>query len=305
MTTLNEMIDEVLMNLAGYTLQQDRTTYLRAAVTTTTSPVSSPTILSLGSTENIGKGVIEINEELLWVDSFDRVSNTAVIAPYGRGYLGTSASTHAVEAKVTISPTFPRHSVKRAINDTIRAMGSVLYAVKQTSFTYNPSVITYKLDDINIQKIITMHWQDVGPSKEWIPIKRWDFDSNPYAGEWGANAQTVNLYDFITPGRIVKVTYATRPTEFTSGTQQLTTQTGFPESVKDVVILGAVYRLLNFLDPARSTATSPQADETDAKRPYGSSNSAARQVYTFYVQRLNEEILKQQQQYPPRIHYTR
>ena len=111
MTTLAEMIDEVLVNLSGYTYQQDRSTYLTAAVTTLTSPSSSPTILSLGSTQDLGKGVIEVDEELMWISSFDRVSNTATIAPYGRGYLGTTAATHAVDAKVTISPFFPRAGV--------------------------------------------------------------------------------------------------------------------------------------------------------------------------------------------------
>ena len=79
--TLEQMIDEVIINLAGYTFQQDRSTHLKTAVTTTTSSSASPLILSLGSTDNVGKGVIEIDEELLWVDSFDRIANTATIAP--------------------------------------------------------------------------------------------------------------------------------------------------------------------------------------------------------------------------------
>jgi hypothetical protein len=81
-TTFNEMVDEVLVNLSGYTYQQDRSTYLSSAVTTLTSPSSSPTILSLGSTDNVGKGIIEVDDELMWVNSFDRVANTATIAPY-------------------------------------------------------------------------------------------------------------------------------------------------------------------------------------------------------------------------------
>ena len=141
-TTLSNLIDEVLMNLSGYTFQQERSTYLTSPVTTTTSPSSNPTILSLGSTDNVGKGVLEIDSELLWVDSFDRVANTATISPYGRGYLGTSATTHALDTKVTISPIFPRFSIQRAINDTINAMGSQLLAVKQTTFTYNAAVNT-------------------------------------------------------------------------------------------------------------------------------------------------------------------
>jgi hypothetical protein len=111
-TTLSEMIDETLINLSGYTYQQDRSTHLTAAVTTLTSPSSSPTILSLGSTDSVGKGIIEVGEELMWVDSFDRIANTATIAPYGRGYLGTDASTAAIDTKVTISPIFPRYVVQ-------------------------------------------------------------------------------------------------------------------------------------------------------------------------------------------------
>ena len=103
-TTLSNMMDEVSTNLSGYTYQQERTTYLRSSVTTTVSTSASPTILALGSTENVGKGVVEIGEELMWIDTFDRVGNTASVSPYGRGYLGTTAGTHNADSKVTISP---------------------------------------------------------------------------------------------------------------------------------------------------------------------------------------------------------
>jgi len=304
MTTLENMIDEVLINLAGYTLQQDKATYLTNAVSTTTSTIAAPTILSLGSTE-LGKGTIEIDEELMWVDSFDRIANTATVSPFGRGYLGTTAATHAAGTKVTISPTFPRYVVKRAINDTIRALGANIFAVKQTSFTYNAAITTYELDNLNIRNILTMHWESIGPSKEWIRVKRFDFDALPSINTWGATAQTVTIGDIITPGRTVKVVYATEPAALSTNSDVFTTVTGLPESVRDVVILGAAYRLLTYLDPARASMVSPQADETDAKRPYGSSGNATRQLYSLYAQRLAEETKAQQQQYPARVHYSR
>jgi hypothetical protein len=129
-TTLTDIIDEVQLNLSGYTFNQDRATHLRSTVTTTVSSSASPTILQLGSTDNVGKGVIEIDEELMWIDSFDRISNTATVSPYGRGYLGTTAAEHALDSKVTISPTFPRYVIKKAINDTLRAIGSSIFAAK-------------------------------------------------------------------------------------------------------------------------------------------------------------------------------
>ena len=98
--------------------------------------------------------------------------------------------------------------------------------------------------------------------------------------------------------------YATHPSVFTATNQDFSTQTGLSESVKDVVTLGAAYRLLQYLDPARAAQYSPQADEIDAKRPFGASNNAVRQLFALYTQRLNEERLKQQTQYPPRVHYS-
>jgi hypothetical protein len=304
-TTLTDLINEVQINLAGYTYQQDRATHLTSAVTTTTSSSASPTILSLGSTENLGKGVVEIDEELLWVDSFDRVANTATVSPYGRGYLGTTAATHTLDTKVTISPTFPRYVVKKAINDTINAAGSSIFAAKVTTFTFNAAQTTYDFDGLNIQNVLTIMWQSVGPSQEWIPVRRWSWDSKADATAFGATAQTVTIGDYITPGRTVKVVYATDPVSFTTNAQDFSTQTGLPESCKDLIILGASYRLLTYLDPARAGQVSPQADETDAKRPYGSSQTATKQLYALYTQRLNEETQRQQNLYPIRVHYSR
>jgi hypothetical protein len=250
---------------------------------------------------------VEIDDELLWVDTVDRVSNTATVSPYGRGFSGSTAATHTAGSKVTISPTFPKHVVKRAIQDTIRAMGSSMFAVKQTSFTFSSTAInTYELDNKNIQNILTMHWQDIGSSREWIRIKRWDLDSFPDVDTWGSGAQTVTIGDRIVSGRKVKVVYTTVPTTLsTSSTDSFTTQTGLPESCKDVVILGASYRLIAYLDPARTGAQSPQADETDNTRTFGSATNAYRQLFALYNQRLSEETMSQQQQYPPRVHFSR
>jgi hypothetical protein len=304
-TTLANMIDEVLINLSGYTFQQDRATHLTAAVTTTTSTGASPLILNLGSTDSVGKGTVEIDEELLWVDTFDRVANTATVSPYGRGYLGTTAATHLLDAKVTIAPTFPRFSIKRAINDTIRSLGASIFAVKSTSFVFNAAQSTYGFNNLDIKNILTVSWEEIGPSKEWRPIRRWDFDSTADATAWGAGAQTITLGEAPISGRTVRVVYAGDPTAFTTNAQVYTTQTGLPESTRDVVILGAAYRLLTFLDPARASQVSPQADETDSKRPYGASQSATKQLYALYTQRLNEETQSQQQNYPPRVHFSR
>lgn len=309
MATFTELINEVQTNLSGYTLQQDRASHLTQAISTTTSSGASPTVVYVADVNNVGRGMIEIDEELMWVDSVDRAGNTMTVAPYGRGYLGTTATTHTVDAKVTISPTFPKSAIKRAINDTVRGVGNNLLAIKQTTFTYNPVVTTYAFANLNIRNILNLSWQTIGPSKEWKPIRHWSWDAAASPTAFGYTSsdkvQTVTVGDFITPGRTVQVNYTTTPSIFTAGGEEFATQTGLPESAKDVIVLGASWRLLTYLDPARAAMVSPQADETDSKRPYGSSQSASKQLFALYQQRLNEEVQAQQKQFPIRVHYSR
>jgi hypothetical protein len=307
MATLTDMINEVSINLSGYTLQQDRATHITTDVAATASTIAAPITLSLASTDSVGKGVLEIDEELFWVDNYDRVGNTATIAPYGRAYLGTTLAAHTAGTKVTIAPTFPKFVIKRAINDTISAIGSSIFAAKKTTITSNLATSAFRLpatgDSLNIRSILAVAYEAIGPSKEWIPIRSWRFDGNANSTAF-TSEQTISIYDMITSGRTIQVVYSTDPTPFTTNAQEFATQTGLPESCKDVVILGATYRLLSNLDPARASMVSPQADETDSKRPYGSSQSLTKQVYALFNQRLNEEIKNQQEKYPIRVHYS-
>jgi hypothetical protein len=307
MTTLLDMINEVSMNLSGYTLQQDRATHITADVAATASTIAAPITLSLASTDSVGKGIVEIDEELFWVDNYDRVGNTATIAPYGRAYLGTTLAAHTAGTKVTIAPTFPRFVIKRAINDTISAIGSSIFAANTTTITSNSAVSAFRLPatgtTLNIRNILAIAYQALGSSKEWIPIRSYRFDGNANSTAF-TSGQTVSIYDYIPSGRSVQIAYATDPVPFTSNTENFATQTGLPESCKDLIILGATYRLLSNLDPARASMVSPQADETDSKRPYGSSQSLTRQVYALFTQRLNEEVKSQQEKYPIRVHYS-
>jgi len=313
MATLTDMINEVSMNLSGYTLQQDRATHITADVAATASTILNPITLSLASTDSVGKGIIEIDEELFWVDNYDRVGNTATIAPYGRAYLGTTLAAHTEGTKVTIAPTFPRFTIKRAINDTINAIGASIFAAKTTTITSNAAVAAFRLpttvtldttaDSLNINKILSIAYQTLGASKEWTPIRSYRFDGNANTTAF-TSGQTVSIYDYIPSGRTVQIVYATDPSPFTTNADVFTTQTGLPESCRDIIILGATYRLLSNLDPARASMVSPQADETDSKRPYGSSQSLTKQVYALFNQRLNEEIKNQQDKYPIRVHYS-
>jgi len=59
MPTLSDIIDEVKVNLQGYTLRQDRITYVADSAGLSTSVTS----VTIGSSNNLAKGIIEIDDE--------------------------------------------------------------------------------------------------------------------------------------------------------------------------------------------------------------------------------------------------
>ena len=300
MPTLAEMIDEVRANLAGYTLRQDRITY----VTNTGGISNTATSITIGSQSNLAKGVIEIDDELMWIDTFDKSSNTLTVAPgFGRGFQGTTAAPHAQYAQVTLAPTFPRINIKKAINDTINSYYPKLWSVSSTTFPFNASQVTYALPD-DAEQILYMSWQTTGSSQEWLPINRWRMDPMANASTFNTN-NTVNIYENIQPGRTVQVWYTTEPNTLDASTDDYEDVTGLPASTYDVTVLGASYKLLSYLDTGRINLTSAEADLNDTKNPYNSGASASRYIFALFQQRLQEEALKLADKYPIRLHYTK
>ena len=296
-TTLQNLIDDIQLDLSGFTYRQDRATYLISAATT------SDLVLNVASTDNIGKGVIEIDDEQMWVDSYDRQANTITIAPFGRGYNGTTAAAHSSNVKVTITPTYPRNAVKRAVNDTINAVYPKVFAVGSTPVSFLASRTTYPVPAEAIQ-ILSMAWQSVGPTKEWLPIRQWRWDPIAYAPSFDTG-RTVSIYDNVLPGRTINIVYAHMPTVLNANSDDFETVTGLPTSMRDVIIYGAAWRLSSYVDPARISISSPAADEFDVKRPYGTGTNVTKSLQALYLQRLEEESLKQKLQYPTRVHYSR
>jgi hypothetical protein len=115
---------------------------------------------------------------------------------------------------------------------------------------------------------------------------------------------TVNLYENIQPGRTVQVWYTTTPNTLDNNTDDYADVTGLPGSSVEVVVLGACYKLLSYLDAGRINLSSAEADLNDTKIPSTAGVTSSRYIYALFQQRLNDEALKLQDKYPIRIHYT-
>ena len=299
MPSFSQLINEVQTNLQGYTLRQDRITNLANAGGISATELG----IKIGSADNLAKGIIQIDEELIWINNFDRQNLTLnAIAGFGRGYMGTTPSPHAELAQVILTPTFPVTMIKQALNDTINSLYPKLFGVAHTTFQYNAAQIAYPLPD-DTRDVLFISWQTPGPSREWLPTNRWRIDRMANVSAFNTT-KTVNIYDKIVPGRTVQVYYSIIPNNLTNTNDDFATVTGLPESSRDVVTLGAAYRLLSYIDTGRINLSSAEADLADTKLPSTAGASASKYIFALYQQRLQEESVKLQDRFPIRVHYT-
>lgn len=299
MPTFSQMTSEVQSNLQGYSLRQDRITWVANAGGISATDLS----IKIGSADNLAKGIVQIDGELIWVNSFDRQNLILNVAPgFGRGYQGTTPSPHAENAQVILTPTFPITMIQQAINDTINSLYPKLFQVASTTFTFNAAQIAYGLPD-DARDVLYGSWQTPGPSKEWLPINRWRIDRMANVPAFNTT-KTVNIYEKIVPGRTVQIYYSTIPSNLTNYNDDFAAVTGLPESSRDVVTLGAAYRLLSYIDTGRINLSSAEADLADTKLPSTAGASASKYIFALYQQRLQEESTKLQDRFPIRLHYT-
>lgn len=298
MATFSEMVDEVSLKLSGFTMKQDRVGVLKTALTATSTSVV------VEGTDSATKGLVEIDDELFYVTSFAQATDTTLTVPLvNRGYYSTTATTHDVGALVRFSPSFPRAEIKRAINDTILAIFPKVWGTNSATFTYSPAVTTYALPT-SVNSILSVSYKSVGSSKEWPPIRNWRMDPYADVSTFGS-PNTITLDSPVTPGSTVRVTYTGGPEVLVNNFDDFADTTGFSDSVRDVIILGACYRLLSTIDAALTQYTSPENQLQSSKLQPGSATNAAKYFYALYQQRLTEESDKLKNFYPVRVHFTR
>lgn len=295
MTKFIDIINETALALTGYTNRQDQATYLTSAMGATdlTFQVADGTVLT--------RGLVEIDDELIWVDKFDRTTNTATIPAYGRGFRDTVATTHTTGTRVTITPSFPRSVIRRNINLAIDAVYPDLFGVYYTTFTFQAAVTTYVLPDEAVD-VLAVSWRTIGPSKEWLPVRHYRVDRTANPLVWNSG-KTISIREGIIPGRPVMVTYTKKPTTLQYDNDDFS-MTGLPESAREVLVLGAAYRTAMYLDFGRVPALTAEADSMGQSNPIGSAVNIGRAIQNLYQQRLQIEIRRLEAQFPPRTHYT-
>jgi hypothetical protein len=233
-----------------------------------------------------------------------RPDGVVTLAPTGgRGALGTSPAAHSSNALIVCDPVFPRVNIKNAINDTIRSVYPQLYGVGTTSITKLAAVYTYNLPAEAVS-ILRVTYDSPGPDGIWQDADRWRFDPSADTTAY-PGGKSIDLYTGVVPGFTVRVVYTKQPTALSASGDDFASVTGLPASCEDLVIYGALFRLLPSWENARLQQRSVEQSERAALVPAGSALSASKYFLGLYQARMQEEVAKLQALYPVVAHYTR
>lgn len=295
--TFNDIVSRVKQQLLGFTRDQESISYLVAPMLATdiTFQADPETVSSLS------RGLVEMDDELLLVKKFDKgsgvVSLMADIA--GRGAENTVPADHGINTFVINDPKYPKARIKEAINDAIRGTYPDLWVFGEFEFPYTAARYEYPMP-VQAEDVYKVVINTIGPSKVWFPATRWRFNPLASTGDQavsGATGRSIQVYDFVVPGRNVRVSYRHRPTELTLDEDDFELTTGFPERYVDMIVYSACWRLLPAMESARLQQRSIEATERSALVPTGAANDASQYYLGLYQRRLLEEQSRLQELY--------
>lgn len=296
MTTFADLVNEVFLTLEGWGLNNGR-----AAFITTSTLTSGGLSFTVDSSENIGAGVVEIEDELIYVQS---VSGTTVtIAPDGRGYRGTTAASHAVGKRVTMNPVIPRVKVKRAINETIAGVYPTLRATATTTLSPVGYKRAYELPAA-FEQVLQVNYEASGPTGIWPQVTHYDVDLYADATDF-PSGKSLTLIGPFEVGHTVKVTYLKRPTELVNDADVLATVSGLNDSATSLIVAGALWRIAVSFPISILRNDSAVTDYVDGQQ--SKSRDAAQVAMLMrqrYEQELREEAARQHLNHSVPIYWT-
>lgn len=276
MSTAGDMVTEVVQAMHGFGQTYDRTTILSSSIGPSDMTFVVDYVQSTAG--GIVPGVVEIDSEQIMVASIDQTSNTCTVANGGRGWNGTTATSHAQYTKVITKPKFPRATVLQMMNEVIGSLYPDLFGVGtyQTAVTYPQ--YTYTIPGVHPLRILTASWQD--PIGQWHPIISVSVDE--FDG-------SIRVLGGMMPGRPLRFIYAVEPQKFNSESDDFATQTMLPESTKDVVILGAMMKLVPTFDISRAQNTSVEQQSRSGSVPPNTGINLGTYLQRQFTARLSNE----------------
>jgi hypothetical protein len=289
--SLGDLIDEVIATLHGHSTDVP-------AMGTLVGPIdadSTELAIDFGDQPGASRpnGIVEIGSELIQVTRFDQSNGVATVPGWGRGQRGTVAQTHPAGVSITVRPRYPRVHVARAINQVVAASCPPLFAPRDLPPIETGAFVslgyTLPQDTVRVLRV------EVTPTDvpEYIAHRRVDRN---WTVRNVAGTQLLEL-DRCETHQTVQVTIAAEPGVLVSEADDFTV-TGLSAAAADMVVFGALARLVLGIDLARQQVTSVEASARSDRIGVSSGTTISRYYQALYTQRLEAERDRLQSLYP-------
>jgi hypothetical protein len=291
MALVSELVDEINDSAHSYVRDQEQATSLAGAA------LAGDLILSVSDATQLSRGLIEVGDELMWVAQVDTQSSQVSIEPWGRAQGGSTATAHAVNSKVVNSPSFPRQRILNVLSDVVQEIFPDVCAVGETFLTHTSGIALYALPS-DVHAVLSVEYRAVGASGSYIPVERWRQNKRPTSVE-------LEVFGRIPPGDDrIRVTYVKTISVPLAMTDDLETL-GYGNGIRGLLVLGAVAKLMVFIEPSRVQSSAVESSARAADVPAGSATSLSRYLYQLFRQRLDDEARQLRIRFPAVPHWTR
>ena len=239
--------------------------------------------------------IIEIDAEQMYVWS---VIESTKVATVERAFNGTVAAAHTNGSIVTVNPRFPRAQVLEAINDELADLSSPmngLFQVKILDLSYNGSDRQINLPSISdVIDLIEVRNRYI--SSDYQQVNRVKLLRNMPTKDFGSG-MALQFDQGVRQGDL-RVSYRAPFTKFTTESENVQMNGGYPESAEDILVVGAQIRLIapreikrNFTESQGDTR---RADEVSA----GAVSNSIVSMLRMRRDRITAEAAKLTRQYP-------
>lgn len=283
MATVREVVDEVSSKVHSFTA-------VRESLTSLTDPLDDVSVtFGVADTNRVISGLIEIDSELLYVDTAD--AGLVTLFPFGRGYDSTLPVTHDAGTKVLVDPLYPRTAILRAMRNAVDMCAPELFQPVWATFTRGdgpqgefalPDAVT----GVRSVQIVRPGWPSLDAGA-WDYRKRSD---GSYLrcldmGYGGAQLEALCSGELGTP----------------STEDDDLDDLGWGE-VRDPIVWATCWQLLQSQEPGRlDLASVAQATQAEGV-PIGSASKVAQQFYASFGQRKTDTLRVLNRKYPIQMH---
>jgi hypothetical protein len=217
-----------------------------------------------------------------------------------RGFLGSTAATHAAGTLVTVNPKFPEFSVLKAINaDLYDLSGQGLYRVVPKELTYIAGQMGYDLDVDDMMMGLDVTYDYPGVTEAWPRINNWVITRNVETDSFASGFQLV-VHEDAYPGRELRVLVAVPYSPLSALTDDVEAVAGLQPSAHDLPPLGAALKLQGLREGQRNFNDSqPDTRRSDEVRA-GDQITSVRAIVDIRNTRIRSEKARLARYYPMR-----